>query len=79
MNSTQLKGLAVIDLAAGTKVGTVNHALLDPASMRVVAFAIAGGRLGGASDAPLTVAATAVHALGPDVLTLDDAPAAHAA
>ena len=79
MNSTRLKGLAVIDLATGTTLGTVEHAFLDPAAMRVVGFSIAGGRRGTAGDAGPTVAAAAVHALGPDALTLDDATAARAA
>ena len=79
MNSTRLKGLAVVDLAAGTKLGTVDHAFLDPTAMRVVGFSIAGGRHGAAGDDGLTVAAAAVRALGPDALTLDDPAAAHAA
>jgi uncharacterized protein YrrD len=79
MNSTRLTGLAVVDLKTGTTLGTVDHAFLDRAAMRVVGFSIAGGRHGAAGDAGLTVAAAAVHALGPDALTLDDVAAAQAA
>jgi uncharacterized protein YrrD len=81
MNSKQIRGLTVIDLADGTQVGTVDQVFLDLAAKRVVGFSITNGvgPFGGARDNAPTVAASAVRSLGPDALTLDDVAAAHAA
>lgn len=81
MNSKQIRGLTVINLADGTQVGTVDQVFLDLAAKQVVGFSITDGvgPFGGARDNAPTVAASAVHSLGPDALTLDDVTAAHAA
>lgn len=81
MNSKQIRGLTVINLADGTQVGTIDQVFLDLAAKRVVGFSITNGvgPFGGARDKAPTVAASAVHSLGPDALTLDDVTAAHAA
>ena len=81
MNSKQIRGLTVINLADGTQVGTVDQVFLDLAAKQVVGFSITNGvgPFGGARDNAPTVAASAVHSLGPDALTLDDVTAAHAA
>lgn len=81
MNSKQIRGLPVIDLADGTQVGTVAQVFLDLEAKQVVGFSITDGvgPFGGARDNAPTVAASAVHSLGPDALTLDDVTAAHAA
>lgn len=81
MNSKQIRGLTVINLADGTQVGTVDQVFLDLAAKQVVGFSITNGvgPFGGARDKAPTVAASAVHSLGPDALTLDDVTAAHAA
>ena len=80
MNSKHLKGLALVTIADGTKLGTIDHAFLDLAARRVAGFSIStGGRpLGWAVEAGMAVDAAEVHSLGPDALTLDDA-AAHGA
>lgn len=81
MNSKQIRGLTVIDLADGTEVGTIDQVFLDLAAKQVVGFSITNGVGpfgGGRGNAP-TVAASSVHSLGPDALTLDDVAAAHAA
>lgn len=81
MNSKQIRGLTVINLADGTQVGTIDQVFLDLAAKQVVGFSITNGvgLFGGARDKAPTVAASAVHSLGPDALTLDDVTAAHAA
>jgi sporulation protein YlmC with PRC-barrel domain len=81
MNSKQIRGLTVINLADGTQVGTVDQVFLDLTAKQVVGFSITNGvgPFGGARDNAPTVAASAVHSLGPDALTLDDVTAAHAA
>lgn len=81
MNSKQIRGLTVINIADGTQVGTIDQVFLDLAAKQVVGFSITQGRgpFGGALDNAPTVAASAVHSLGPDALTLDDVAAAHAA
>jgi uncharacterized protein YrrD len=81
MNSKQIRGLSVINIADGTQVGTVDQVFLDLAAKQVVGFSITNGvgPFGGARDNAPTVAASGVHSLGPDALTLDDVTAAHAA
>ena len=81
MNSKQVRGLSVINMADGTQVGTIDQVFLDRAAKQVVGFSITNGvgPFGGARDNAPTVATSAVHSLGPDALTLDDVTAAHAA
>ena len=81
MNSKQIRGLTVINIADGTQVGTVVQVYLDLETKQVVGFSVTDGvgPFGGARDNAPTVAASAVHSLGPDALTLDDVTAAHAA
>src|SRR5687768_12840377 len=81
MNSRQIRGLSVINIADGTQVGTVDQVFLGLAAKQVVGFSITNGvgPFGGARDNAPTVAASGVHSLGPDALTLDDVTAAHAA
>jgi uncharacterized protein YrrD len=81
MNSKQIRGLSVINIADGTQVGTVDQVFLDLVAKEVVGFSITNGvgPFGGARDNAPTVAASGVHSLGPDALTLDDVTAAHAA
>lgn len=79
MNSKQIRGLTVINIADGTQVGTIDQVLLDLSAKQVVGFSITNGvgPFGGARDNAPTVAASGVHSLGPDALTLDDVTAAH--
>jgi sporulation protein YlmC with PRC-barrel domain len=81
MNSKQIRGLPVINIADGTRVGTVDLVYLDLAARQVVGFSITDGvgPFGGARDNAPTVAASRVHSLGPDALTLEDVAAAHTA
>jgi uncharacterized protein YrrD len=81
MNSKTIRGLTVINIADGTQVGTIDQGYLDLAAKQVVGFSITNGLgpFGGARDNAPTVAAAAIHSLGPDAVTLDDVTAAHAA
>lgn len=72
MNSKQLKGLAVISIAEGEKLGMVTRADLDPAAKRVVGFAFAAPSGLFAPEFAPWVETARVHSLGPHALTLDD-------
>lgn len=78
MNSKQVKGLAVISISDGKKLGSVNHLFIDPAQKQVVGFSVSGshGLLSADPDQGMIVDAKDVHSLGPDALTLTDASAA---
>lgn len=77
MNTKRLKGLAVVSIADGRKVGTVHEVYVEPTERRVVSFGLRqpGGLLHAASGPPLVVDTDNVHALGSDALTVDDASA----
>jgi sporulation protein YlmC with PRC-barrel domain len=66
----QLDGRAVVDIDAAEKLGKIDEIILDPDAGRVAAFTVtrAGSMLNGKHD--VTVPASAVHALGPDALTV---------
>jgi sporulation protein YlmC with PRC-barrel domain len=69
MRAERLKGLAVVDLDAAEKIGTISDVLLDPAARRVAGLIVARGQslLGGQE---FTLPASAVHALGHDAVTV---------
>ncbi len=77
MNSKQLKGLAVISIADGEKLGAIERVLIDPVGRKVVGFAV---REGGGGILPTPMDSTDedyididdIHALGQDAVTLDD-------
>lgn len=71
MNSKDLKGIPVLSIADGERIGTVVRAYVDTAQRRIVGFAYSagGGFLKTESEPKLDV--TEVHSLGPDALMLD--------
>jgi len=77
VNSKQLKGLAVISIADGEKLGQIDRVLVDPAAARVVGFSIRHSG-GGLISIPVgveeeqVVDVDDVHALGRDAITLRD-------
>lgn len=77
MNSKHLKGLAVISIADGEKLGTIDRVMVDPVATRVVGFTIRPGG-GGLLSPPVDPATEEVvdvddiHALGKDAVTLND-------
>ena len=77
MNTKRLKGLAVVSIADGRKLGTVDEVYVEPGERRVVSFGLrqSGGLLHASSGPPLVVDTDNVHALGSDALTVPDASA----
>jgi sporulation protein YlmC with PRC-barrel domain len=73
VNSKDLKGLSVINVTDGAKVGTVERAFLDPARKQIVGFAIdtGGGFL--SPESSLLADTIEVRSLGSGALTLDNA------
>jgi uncharacterized protein YrrD len=80
MNSKDIRGLPVISITDGTQVGTIDQVYLDLIAKQVVGFSITNGvgPFGGVRNSAPTVAASGIHSLGPDALTIDDIAAAHA-
>jgi uncharacterized protein YrrD len=86
MDNKRIKGLPVVSIAEGEKLGTIARAFVDPTGLKLVGFAVDGsgrsslaGRVtglvsGGAAgtDATAMLRVDDVHALGPDALTVDD-------
>lgn len=77
MKTTHIKGLSVVSIGSGEKLGTVSEILIDPNADRVMALAVeTGGGSGILSSQPSAtrwIAADNVHAVGPDALTVQDA------
>ena len=67
---TSLGGRAVIDLDAAEKLGRIEKVILDPDGRQVAGFVVSRGSslFGGGTDT--TVPASAVHAIGPDAVTV---------
>lgn len=79
MNSKDIHGLPVVNLTDGTRAGTVNELFLDLEAKRIVGISITHGTglFGGGGDERPTIAVSAIHALGPDALTVGDIAQAH--
>jgi uncharacterized protein YrrD len=77
MNSKQIKGLPVISIAEGAKVGVVGEAWLDEPHKRVAAFTItdSAGMLAFDTVTIGWLDASHVQAIGPDALMIQDASA----
>jgi uncharacterized protein YrrD len=73
VKSKNVKGLAVINVTDGAKVGEVERVFLDPKKKQVVGFVIdpGGGLL--SPEASLLADTVEVHSLGSGALTLDSA------
>lgn len=74
MNSKDAKGLSVIAIADGKKVGTVSHLYVDLAGRQVVGFGATegGGFLRSHSGGEELIDIEDVHSVGPDAVTLKD-------
>ena len=74
MKNGRIKGISVISIAEGRKLGTIARAFFDPGTRQVVGFAVhqGGGLLSPEPDRGGIIDAEEVHALGPDALMIAD-------
>ena len=72
IRASELRGRSVVDLDSAVKLGDVDEILLDPEGRRVAGFSVGRGQnlLGGGSPVETFVPASAVHAIGGDVVTV---------
>lgn len=70
IRATELTGRAVVDLDCAEKVGRIDRIVLDTDTRQVAAFVVARGAPLARERTRVTVPASAVHAIGPDVLTV---------
>jgi uncharacterized protein YrrD len=77
MKTTHVKGLSVVSIGTGEKLGNVSEILLDSNADRITALAVetggGGGMLSSQPSDTKWLAADDVHAIGPDALTVRDA------
>jgi uncharacterized protein YrrD len=73
MTLKDLKGMAVISIEDGTKIGTISRVYVDPAEKRVVGISVDPGSSLIEADSTRLIDVADVHSLGPDALTIDDA------
>jgi uncharacterized protein YrrD len=71
IRATELSGRAVVDIEAAEKIGTIDKIILDPDGKQVAGFVVT--RVGSSfpgSKAQSTISSAAVHAIGPDAVTI---------
>jgi uncharacterized protein YrrD len=64
---SELRGLAVVDVESGTKLGAVDELVVSPEDGRILAVVLKRGLMGGATS---YVGASDVHAFGADAITV---------
>ena len=71
IRATELSGRAVVDIEAAEKVGAIDKIILDPDGRKVAGFVVtrAGSGFPG-NKAQTLIASSAVHAIGPDAVTI---------
>lgn len=70
IRARELHGRAVVDMDAAEKLGHIDELVLDPEGRRVAALVVSHGRSVVGGGTHLFVPATAVHAIGPDAVTV---------
>jgi sporulation protein YlmC with PRC-barrel domain len=70
IRATELTGRAVVDLDCAEKVGRIDRIVLDTETRQVAAFVVSRGAPLARERMHVTVPASAVHAIGPDALTI---------
>jgi len=68
-NAKDLRGLAIVDVAAGTKLGTADEIVVSPDSGRVMGFVMKS--MGMLSPNERIVQMDDVRAIGPDAITVE--------
>jgi sporulation protein YlmC with PRC-barrel domain len=71
IRATELSGRAVVDIDAAEKIGAIDKIILDPDGRRVAGFVVtrAGSGFPG-NKAQTLIPSSAVHAIGPDAVTI---------
>jgi sporulation protein YlmC with PRC-barrel domain len=70
IRATTLGGRAVVDVDAAEELGKIDKVILDPDARRVAGFVVSRGSSFLGRGTHLTVPSTAVHAVGPDAITV---------
>ena len=71
IRATELAGRAVVDIDAAEKLGTIDKIILDPDGRKVAGFVVAKAGSGfPGSKSHTLIGAGAVHAIGPDAVTI---------
>ena len=70
IRATELTGHAVVDLDCAERVGRIDRIVLDTDTRQVAAFVVSRGASRAGERSHVTVPASAVHAIGPDALTV---------
>jgi len=70
IRATELSGKAVVDVDAAEKLGKIDRVVLDPDARRIAGFVVVRGSSLLGTGEHLLVAASSVHAIGPDAVTV---------
>src|SRR5215218_5868558 len=70
LQGRELRGRAVLDLAAAEKVGVLNELVLDPSGRRVAGLIIDVLQAPFRERRQLSLASSVIHAVGPDAITI---------
>src|SRR4051812_44884291 len=70
IRASELSGRSVIDIDAAEKIGTIEKLILDPDGKRVAGFIVTRGGGFPGNKEHTTISASAVHAIGPDAVTV---------
>ena len=70
IRATELSGRPVIDINAAEKVGSIEKLILDPDGKRVAGFVLTRGGMFATGKDHSIIPASAIHAIGPDAVTI---------
>lgn len=70
IRATELAGRAVIDIDAAEKLGIIEKLILDPEGKRVAGFVVSEGGRFAVNKVHTIIPSSAVHAMGPDAVTV---------
>lgn len=71
----ELRGLAIVDISQGQRIGSADEVVISPATGRLLGFVMKG--LGFLWPRERVVEIGDVRSIGPNVITVDDASVAH--
>jgi len=71
----ELRGLAIVDVSQGRRIGRADEVLISPSSGRLLGFVMKG--IGVLRRRERVVEMADVRSIGPDAITVDDAAVAH--